>query len=53
MLLGMFAIPMTAIFNWVRARRIPPLPVQSMITRTFFYSMIFPVLCLALHVLAS
>jgi len=53
MLLGMFAIPITAIFNWARARRSPPLPVASMITRTFFHTMIFPALCLALHVLAS
>lgn len=53
MLLGMFAIPLTAIFNWARTRARPPLPVPSLITRTFFYTLIFPVLCLALYVLAS
>lgn len=53
MLLGMVAIPITAIVNWSRTRSQPPIPTISLINQTFYTTLIFPVLCIALYVLAS
>jgi hypothetical protein len=53
MLLGMVAIPLTALVNWARTRSAVPLSALQLAARTFFTSLVFPVLCIALYVLAS
>ena len=53
MLLGMVAVPITALVNWGRTRAQPPMPIIQLINRTFYTTLIFPVLCIALYVLAS
>jgi hypothetical protein len=53
MLIGMFGIPATAIINWHHARAQPPLSLTQLINRTFYVSLVVPVLCIALYVLAS
>jgi hypothetical protein len=53
MLLGMFAVPATAIINWHHTRAQPPLTLSQQINRTFYISLIFPALSIALYVLAS
>lgn len=51
MLMGMLAIPLTAIINWSRARSQPSL--FKLINGTFYTTLVFPLACLALYMLAS
>jgi hypothetical protein len=53
MLLSLIAIPVTFIINLNRIRTVPPISTFSLISRTFYTSLIFPVLCIALYILAS
>ena len=53
MLLGMFAVPITAAMNWARMRAKPPMPMIQLINRTFYTTLVFPALCMALYLLAS
>lgn len=53
MLLGLIAIPATAIINYSRIRIQPPIQTVSLINRTFYTTAIFPVLSLSLYLLAS
>lgn len=53
MLLGVIAIPTTFIINLTRIRSLPPISTLSLISRTFYTTLIFPVLCIALYILAS
>ena len=53
MLLGMFAVPITAAMNWARMRANPPMPTIQLINRTFYTTLVFPALCIALYVVAS
>jgi hypothetical protein len=53
MLLGVIAIPVTFIINLNRIRALPSIPTLSLISRTFYTTLIFPVLCIALYILAS
>jgi hypothetical protein len=53
MLLGLVAIPLTALVNWARTRARPPQPLLELTSKTFFTAMVFPMLGLALYVAAS
>ncbi|MDX1916134.1 MAG: hypothetical protein SFU55_11165 [Methylophilus sp.] len=53
MLLGMIAIPITTIINWSRIKVQPPISAITLITRTFWTTLIFPILCIALYIMAS
>ena len=53
MLLGLVAIPATALINWVRTRAQPPQPALALVAKTFFTTLVFPVLGLLLYVVAS
>ena len=52
MLLGLIAIPVTTIANWVRIRAQPPISIIKLINITFYTSLIFPILCAVLYILA-
>jgi len=51
MLMGILAIPLTAIINWSRVRSQPSL--FKLVNGTFYTTLAFPLLCLALYILAS
>ena len=51
MLMGLFAVPVTALVNLMHVRRAPPLIV--LINRTIVTTLVFPLLCLGLFLLAS
>lgn len=53
MLLGMLAIPLTALANWAHTRSKPALPGLALFVRIFLTSMVFPILGLALHLLPT
>lgn len=53
MLLGLIAIPATAIINFSRLRAQPPIPTAPLINRTFFTTAIFPALSILLYIFAS
>lgn len=53
MLVGLLAIPLTALANWVRTRRKPPLPPLQLINRTLLTTLVFPALVLVLLAVAS
>jgi hypothetical protein len=53
MLLGLVAIPATAIINWARTRANPPLPILELLAKTLFTSSVFPALGLLLFIVAS
>lgn len=53
MLMGMVAIPVTALFNAMRLKTQPPMPMLRLINLTFYTSLVFPVLSIALYLLAS
>jgi hypothetical protein len=53
MLLAPPAILITAAINWLGVRRQPPLPLLHLVTRTFYLTLVFPVLLLVLAALAS
>lgn len=53
MLLGLVAIPLTALVNWARTRAQPPQGVLELLAKTFFTTLIFPALGLGLYAVAS
>ena len=53
MLLGLVAVPLTALVNWVRTKAQPPQGALELLVKTFFTTLVFPALGLALYVLAS
>jgi len=53
MLLALVAIPVTALINWVRTRANPPQGMVEIVAKTFFTTLVFPVLGLILYVIAS
>lgn len=53
MLLGLIAIPATAIINFSRIRIQPPIQTVPLINRTFYTTAIFPVISLLLYLLAA
>lgn len=53
MLVGLLAIPLTALANWGRLRKKPPLPALQLINRTLLTTLIFPALVLVLLAVAS
>jgi hypothetical protein len=53
MLTALLALPLTALANWLRTRRKPPLPAFEHAARTFLTTLVFPVLLLILYAVAS
>jgi hypothetical protein len=53
MLLAMLALPLTALINWLRTRRKPPLPAFEHASRNFLTTLAFPVLILILYAVAN
>lgn len=53
MLLGLVAIPTTALINWTRTRANPPQPSLELVAKTFFTTLVFPALGLLLFIVAS
>jgi hypothetical protein len=53
MLLGLVAIPLTALANWVRTRATPQPPAIELLAKTLFTTLVFPALGLCLYVFAS
>ena len=53
MLLGLVAIPATALINWARTRAHPPLSSLELLAKTLFTSSAFPALGLLLFIVAS
>jgi hypothetical protein len=53
MLLGLVAIPATALLNWSRTRANPPQGALELLAKTFFTTAVFPLLGLVLYALAS
>jgi hypothetical protein len=53
MLLGLVAIPATTLINWVRTRAQPPQSALEVVAKTFFTTLVFPILGLVLYVVAS
>lgn len=53
LLLGLVAIPLTALINWSRARAKPPLPAIELAAKTLFTTLVFPVAIIALYAIAS
>lgn len=53
MLLSLLALPLTALVNWLRTRRKPPLPAFEHASRTFLTTLVFPLLILILLFVAS
>lgn len=53
MLLAPPAMLITAAINWLGTRRKPPMPVLHLVTRTFYVTLVYPVLLLLLAALAS
>jgi hypothetical protein len=53
MLIGAIAIPTTFIINLTRIRSNPPISSLALISRTFYTTLVFPVLCTALYIFAS
>ncbi|MCK9192934.1 MAG: hypothetical protein M0P19_03580 [Nevskia sp.] len=53
MLLGLIAIPVTALLNWARSQAQPALAPLDLAARTALTTLVFPALCLALYVFAS
>ncbi len=53
MYIGLVAIPASAIVNYTRTRRKPPLPWLHLVAGTFWTTLVYPVLLLALALLAS
>lgn len=47
------AILITALVNWLGVRRKPPMPLLHLVTRTFYVTLVFPLLLLLLAALAS
>jgi hypothetical protein len=52
-LLGLFAIPITALVNWLGTRTQPPLPVIQLVTHTTYMTLAYPALILILYAAAS
>lgn len=53
MLLGLVAIPLTALVNWIRTRAQPPQSSLELVAKTFFTTLVFPALGLLLYLVAS
>jgi len=53
MLLGLVAIPATALINWAQTRAQPPQSALELVAKTFFTTLVFPVLGVVLYVVAS
>jgi len=53
MLVGPFVIAITTFVNWLGARRQPPLWWAALALRTILVTLVFPVLCGLLALLAS
>lgn len=53
MLLGLVAVPATALINWARTRAKPPQSFLELVAKTFFTTLVFPALGLVLYVVAS
>ena len=53
MLLGLVALPVTAIVNWSQVRSQPDRPALQLAARIFLITAIFPACLVALYVLAS
>lgn len=53
MLLGLIAIPLTALINWARTRKSPPVPALTFTTNTILITLAFPLAILILYAVAS
>jgi hypothetical protein len=53
MLVGLVAVPATALINWARTRARPPQGALELVAKTFFTTLVFPALALVLYVVAS
>jgi len=53
MLLGLIAIPLTALVNWVRTRKSPPVPALTFTTNTLLIALAFPLVIVILYAVAS
>ena len=53
MLMGLVAIPLTTLVNGLRLRRQPPIASRRLVAPTIVTTLVYPVLCLALYLLAS
>ena len=53
MLLGLVALPLTAILNWAQVRSQPDRPALQLAMRIFWITAIFPALILILFAVAS
>jgi len=53
MLLGLAALPLTAILNWSQVRSQPGRPAPQLAVRIFWITAIFPALILFLYAVAS
>lgn len=53
MLMGLVAIPLSALVNGLRLRRQPPIATRRLVLPTIATTLVFPALCVALYVLAS
>ena len=53
MLMGLVAVPLTALVNWLGTRAKPPLGLSTLTARTMYVTLVYPLLCLALFLFAS
>ena len=53
MLLGLIAIPLTALVNLARTRKSPPVPALTFTTNTILIALAFPLVIVILHAVAS
>ena len=53
MLLGLIGIPLTALVNWARTRKSPPVPALTFTTNTILIALAFPLVIVILHAVAS